>query len=113
MANRRDSEQGGANDLGWPVFPGSQLRDDLGGVVQHRGIVKREPYHQCIASELGIRYDGFQEWPGGIDLVAFTITEEGPAQGQTFYLKEPEVTFEAVRARLVEKLEANCIASSV
>ena len=111
MANRRNSEQGGADDVGWPVFPYSQLHNAVGGSVQRRRLVTRNPYHWIFALVLGIRYDGTQDWGFG-KLIAFTIRQPGPAQGMTFYLKKGELTFGKLRNRLCEKLEESRIATS-
>ena len=98
--------------MGWPVFPYSQLHNAVGGSVQRRRLVTRNPYHWILALVLRIRYDGTQDWGFG-KLIAFTIRQPGPAYGMTFYIKQQEFTFRKLRERLYEKCEQSRIALSV
>jgi hypothetical protein len=63
---------------------------------------KKITTHQAIADQLGIRYDGEQDFVLKI-LSAFSITD-GPAAGATFYL-EGNVTLATVQDVVNQKVE--------
>jgi len=63
----------------------------------------KETTYQTIADELGIRFDGIQDWGFKI-LTAFTILH-GPAHGATFYVdREEDVNIPHVRNLVVAKV---------
>lgn len=75
-------------------------------------ITHNEEY-QAIADSLGIKFDGVQDWFTVRILVGFTILT-GPAEGASFYLNEAKgpVTFEAVQAKMFEKVQAFAVLQS-